>query len=292
MKHRITSLPALSCFRVAAEFESFSQAADQLNLTHGAISRAVRLLEQDLGVALFDRRNRRVFLTDVGRELATSVTSGLGQIERTIRTIRERQTARVLVLSCEPTLLMRWLIPRMGMLQTLLPEPKLHLVAGGGPVSLGAGIDLAIRRNDFDLPADYYTAPLFDEKIGLVCRPDKIAAFFDSTGLLPNAHCLHTQTRPDAWKNWARITGASAKTGSNDGTTYEHFYFSLQAAVAGLGVAVGPWHLVKDDIASGLLCAPLGFLSDGSSYQLLSRTPIKTTQEAAQIQCALQTIAK
>ena len=58
------------------------------------------------------------------------------------------------------------------------------------------------------------------------------------------------------------------------GQSFEHFYFSLQAAVAGLGVAIGPRHLVQDDIANGLLVAPLGFVDDGSRYCLLSPQPL------------------
>ncbi|AJE48734.1 LysR substrate-binding domain-containing protein [Celeribacter indicus] len=75
-------------------------------------------------------------------------------------------------------------------------------------------------------------------------------------------------TRPSAWTTWGEISGETCA--ANPGRDFEHFYFSLQAAVAGLGVAIGPRHLVQDDIRAGLLVAPKGFHSDGSAYYVLS----------------------
>ncbi|NBN63608.1 LysR substrate-binding domain-containing protein [Pannonibacter tanglangensis] len=268
MKPRLTSLPSLACFRVAAELESFSKAADRLHLTHGAVSRAVRLLEDDVGTALFERRNRAVFLTEEGRLLADAVARGLDQIEAAIRQIRDAHKAGVVTVSCEPTLLMRWLIPRMARFQEANPEADVRLIAAGGPVNLGKGIDLAIRRTDFDLPRSYAVHSLFAERIGPVCRPDRIDRFFEDGALRPDAPRLHTRTRASAWSAWTALSGASDQT-AQAGQVYEHFYFSLQAAVAGTGVAIGPWHLVRDDLQSGLLAAPLGFVPDGSSYVLL-----------------------
>ncbi|HBK00031.1 MAG TPA: LysR family transcriptional regulator, partial [Delftia acidovorans] len=115
---RLPSLQALRCFEAAARRENFSKAAEELHLTHGAISRAVRLLEDDLGVTLFDRRSRRVFLTDAGRPQAQAVHEGLERMRQATQELRSRaQQARRWVLSCEPTFLMRWLIPRLGGLQ-------------------------------------------------------------------------------------------------------------------------------------------------------------------------------
>lgn len=273
MKHRITSLPALACFRVAAELESFSKAAERLNLTHGAISRAVRLLEEDLGVPLFERRNRAVFLTGAGRRLARAVAQGLDHIDTVARDIRAERAGAPVTVSCEPTLLMRWLIPRMPAFHAMHPHADVRLVAGGGPVRLGAGVDLAIRRNDFDWPQSYTVRPLFDERIGPVCRPDLVAQFFAGRRLLPGVPLLHSRTRRAAWDSWADL--AQDPLADHPGQEFEHFYFSLQAAVAGLGVAIGPWHLVRDDLDARLLAAPCGFVRDGSGYVLLSaRAPV------------------
>lgn len=270
---RLPSLMALRCFEAAARLENFSRAAQELHLTHGAISRAVRLLEEDLGLALFERRRQRVFLNDAGRKLAHAVSEGLGLMRQAVGELRESaQAIRPLVLSCEPTLLMRWLIPRWGDFQALHIGLEPHLLAGGGAFSFDTGIDLAIRRDDFSWPDSYHSEILFAEKVGLVCRPDKVGDWFVESeagmSLMAQAPLLQTRTRPAAFQEWAATSSSGLPAGPV--RTFEHFYFSLQAAVAGLGVAIGPWHLVRDDIEAGLLVAPLGFVEDGSHYCLLA----------------------
>ncbi|GAB1479465.1 LysR substrate-binding domain-containing protein [Paracoccaceae bacterium] len=283
-------MPALVCFRAAADSESFSKAAEALNLTHGAVSRAVRLLEEDIGVRLFERRNRRVFLTDTGRDLAAVVTDGLGKIDAAVERLRKQRAERRVTVSCEPTLLMRWLIPRLPAFQASFPDVNVQLVAGGGPIALGSGVDVAIRRNDFEWPSNYFAERLFDEHIGPVCQPTKAGDFMTDGQIKPETPLLHTKTRRSAWRDWQRLTGCLETFGTD--REFEHFYFSLQAAVAGLGVAVGPWHLVQDDIESGLLAAPLGFVADGTGYYLLSSSgPIDVGSDVAALRDWLQAIS-
>lgn len=148
-RRRLPSLNALRCFEAAARLENFSRAAEALCLTHGAISRAVRTLEEELGCALFERRGQRVFLSEAGRRLLAGTGPALDLIERTGETLRAEASPTALVLSCEPTLLMRWLIPRIAGFMQEQPRLSIQLVAGGGPFAFGRGIDLAIRRNDF-----------------------------------------------------------------------------------------------------------------------------------------------
>ena len=193
------------------------------------------------------------------------------------------------VLSCEPTLLMRWLIPRWPQFQALAPDIDVHLVAGGGPFRFDDGIDLAIRRNDFALPPASHAEKLFAERVGPVCHPARVGAWFDGPALHPQAPRLHSQTRPDAWITWSRASGQPGP--GTHGQTFDHFYFSLQAAVAGLGVAIGPWPLVRDDIESGVLAAPLGFVEDGSHYCLLSPHPIEADQPQGRLLAWLRTVA-
>lgn len=289
---RLPSLLALRCFEAAARQENFSRAASELHLTPGAVSRAVRLLEDELGVELFERRSRRVFLTDAGRVLAKAVGDGLGLMAQAIDTLRANARQKpAWVLSCEPTLLMRWLIPRWPDFQARHPEINVHLVAGGGPFSFASDIDLAIRRDDFPWADSYHAEPLFAEKIGPVCRPEKVAQWFCAEDASPqlraDAPRLHTRTRPGAWHEWAAAAGLAWPDAA--GQTFEHFYFSLQAAVAGLGVAIGPWHLVRDDLESGVLAAPGGFVEDGSRYCLLSPQPLIADSPQAQLLAWLRT---
>ena len=269
MRRAFSSYGLLLSFRAAAIHESFSRAATDLNVTHGAVSRAIRQLESDLGTALFERRNRRVFLTDDGRELAEAVEIGFGRIEQAAASIRDKAGKAVVRLSCEPTLLMRWLIPRTGQFSDRHPDIDLQLIAGGGPVMLGPGIDLAIRRADFNIPDIYEQIFLFAEEIGPVCSVDKTTAFFEAGTIRSDATLLHTQTRPDAWRDWLSID-AEHKRPLLAGPTFEHFYLSLQACIAGQGVAIGPKRLVEDSLRDGTLTAPLGFKPDGSKYFLLA----------------------
>lgn len=267
---RLPSLNALRCFEAAARHQHFGRAGDELHVTHGAISRAVAVLEADLGLPLFERRQRRVYLTDAGRLLARSVGEALHGIRRTADELRaQARQPSAFTLSCEPTLLMRWLLPRWPAFQAGLEGTHFRLLAGGGTGSLNdPAIDLAVRRDDFEWPARYQCEPLFDEYIGLVCRPAQAGRWFDGERLLPQAPRLHTRTRASAWDDWSRCAGQALPAAPAQ--VFEHFYLSLQAAVAGLGVAVGPWHLVRDDIASGLLVSPTGFVPDGSRYGLLA----------------------
>ncbi|HGE8409815.1 TPA: LysR family transcriptional regulator [Serratia marcescens] len=265
-------LGGLRCFEAAARLESFTQAAQGLNLTHGAVSRAVRALEEELGVALFERRHRRVLLTAAGRKLFQATQQAFGILDHTALELRQQALDAPLVLSCEPTLLMRWLIPRLPAFQQAHPDINLQLVAGGGPFSFHDGITAAIRRNDFDWGKQVHSLALFSEKVGPVCQPAALARMTIAEGSLrslrPGAKLLHAATRPDAWWHWAQQQGM-ALVGHPE-QRFDHFYFSLQAAVAGLGIAMGPWLQVRDDLAAGLLSAPFGFTPDGNGYYLLS----------------------
>lgn len=265
-------LGALRCFEAAARHESFTKAAQELHLTHGAVSRAVRTIEDRLGIALFERRNRRVFLTEAGRHLADATQTAFGAISAAARDLRRRSARPALVLSCEPTLLMRWLIPALPELQAAHPDIELQLVAGGGPVVFEQdGIDVAIRRDDFSWPRNVRAWPFMEEWMGPVCTPrTAVSLRLPERGVeaLAYATFLHSRTRPDAWPQWLEarapcVQGAAAET-------FDHFYFSLQAAASGLGVAIASFAMVRPELESGALTAPFGFAKDRSNYCLLA----------------------
>ena len=252
--------------------QSVSNAARELNVTDGAVSRAVRDLEAQLGVNLFERRNRQVIPTAPARVLAADVDAALERLSQAIRRTAERRTeAAPLTISCEPTFLIRWLIPRLSGLQAAIgPSREIRLTsAGGAPTFARDGIDLAIRRADFPIGPAIATAPFLDERVGPVCRRE-VAAGDVLAGVL-----LHSATRPDAWTRWAVLTGSVLSPARE--ITFEHFYLTLQAAVAGAGTAIGPAALVADDLASGTLVAPYGLVADGSRYVLMA--PAATRDE-------------
>ncbi|WP_296228015.1 LysR substrate-binding domain-containing protein [Ralstonia sp. UBA689] len=260
-------LNTLRVFEAAARHGSFVRAAQELHVTHGAVSRQIRLLEESLCVALFERRNRAVFLTAAGEQLRAAAADAFSILTDSIDRIARRATSSALVVSCEPTLAMRWLIPRLSRFQARHPSIQVHLFAAGGPIDLArTGVDVALRRNDFAWPAHLHAEPICEEWIGPVHAPQADAA--------ARRRLLHTATRPDAWQTWWRVSGAPRPRGRLPEARYEHFYLSLQAALAGQGTAIASKLMAGDDLKDGRLMAPDGFRRDGSAYYLLANTPI------------------
>ncbi len=262
--NNLPPLGPLVSFCTAARHESFTKAAHELNLTHGAVSRAVKQLEDYFGHQLFHRRNRRLFLTKKGRFFADRVEFILNELENTCEQVRSIDTRRRLSVSCEPSLAIRWLMPRLDKFHQEYPEIEIHLSTEGGPIDLSAkGVHLAIRRSDFIWPDYYQSTPLVKEKIGPVCSP---GYWKKKDG--KQLKLLHTRTRPEAWTDWKQINGSQPQRLSEQ--FFDHFYFSLQAAVAGLGIAIGPEPLVIDDLNQGLLIAPYGFIQTSTDYVALT----------------------
>ncbi|WP_332848208.1 LysR substrate-binding domain-containing protein [Massilia sp. S19_KUP03_FR1] len=265
-------LNTLRFFEAAARLGSFVKAAHELNLTHGAVSRQIRLLEQTLGIALFERRNRGVFLTAQGERLRAVTEDAFERIDATVQALREPARQAPLVVSCEPTISMKWLIPRLGDFARRYPEVPLHIFASGGPVAFQRdGVDVALRRNDFHWSAELHAEKVCDEWVGPVCAPTLLKRRQLD---LPAQKILHTASRKSAWPNWRSVSATSASHSGSQ--TYEHFYLSLQAACAGLGVAIGSVFMTQEEIGSARLVAPFGFMRDGSAYFLLSSRPFET----------------
>jgi len=261
---KIPSLASFRFFEAAAQTGSFVKAAEQLHVTHGAVSRQVRLLEDALGVELFERRNRAVFLNPAGRSLHATTFSVFEQLEGAVYRLQQSAREEVLVLSCEPTIAMKWLIPRLPAFHKENPDINLHLVAAGGPIDFArTGVDLALRRDDFHWDEGIHAVKICDEWVGPVSRvvQEEIERF-------DGVRLLHSDTRPKAWQTWQRLSGVSTKGSVR--ADYEHFYLCVQAAVSGLGMAMVSFLMVQDELDSGQLCAPYGFIRDGSSYCLLS----------------------
>jgi DNA-binding transcriptional LysR family regulator len=261
-------LAPLASFRAAARHESFTRAALDLHVTHGAVSRAVRQLEEHFGFPLFERRNRGVFLTERGKMFADRIDALFSGLEAACDELRNAPAGQRLSVSCEPTLAMRWLMPRLEEFRRIAPDVDILLSTAGGPIDLASrGVDLAIRRSDFSLPGTGHVVVLGREAVGPVCSP----AYWQGNAHGPK-RVLHTRTRPRAWAEWAQRSGQTVEIGSiGSERFFDHFYFILQAAVAGLGMAIGPYPLVCDDLENGLLVAPCGFVDTPFEYVALCR---------------------
>jgi LysR family glycine cleavage system transcriptional activator len=245
---------------------SFTRAAQELGVTHGAISHQVRGLEAYLGFALFRRLPRRLVLTEAGEALFTQVRTAFDLLEMTTVQVVAAYTKRPLVVSCIATFSMRWLMPRLHHFKTRHPDIDVHLCAPDSPVEFPRDdITVSIRTGRSDWPADIVQEAFLDEAFGPVCSPDLMQRCpLVRPEDLRSHTLLHTDTRKHAWHDWLCLTGVTG-VDPTAGQRFETFYFLLQAAVSGFGVAIGPHPLVADDIAAGRLVAPFGFVPNGLS---------------------------
>jgi len=260
----IPSLDDLRAFEATARLGSVRLAADSLALTHGAVSRRITKLANDIGVSLFEKNGRGLRLTPAGETLNLTLGRFFGELGATVQSLRASRPGKTaLVLSCEPSVAARWLIPRLGAFQTAHPGIALHLSVGGGLVDFRKNqVDLAIRRLDFAVPEAWNVKTLFAERVGPVMRPEWVPKFERGDYL-----ALGSKTRPDAWAKWLKAHPSARRP--TEIRYYDHHALIVEAAAAGLGVALSPLVLVVDDVERGSLAAPAGFDPDGSQYGLI-----------------------
>ncbi|WP_419712808.1 LysR family transcriptional regulator [Pseudomonas sp. NFX224] len=262
MSHDLPPLNALRAFEATARLNSVSQAAEQLHVTHGAVSRQLKVLEEHLGVSLFIKDGRGLKLTDAGLRLRDASAEAFERLRTVCAELTQSTVDAPFVLGCSGSLLARWFIPRLGRLNADLPDLRLHLSAGEGDLDpRRPGLDALLVFAEPPWPADMQVFELASERIGPVMSP-RFAGYErlksgPATALLSES-VLHTTSRPQAWPSWAQQNGLDAKT-LKYGQGFEHLYYLLEAAVAGLGVAIAPEPLVAEDVKAGRLVAPWGF---------------------------------
>lgn len=249
-------LNALRAFEAAARLGSMTAAANELAVTHGAISHHIKALEGQFGVTLLRRLPHAVAATAEGKQLAASLADAFALIHLGV----SRLQPGPLVLSCSATIMMYWLIPRLEAFKRDNPGIDLRLNINYGEVDFVRDeISVAIRNSMYTPPQDVITRKLIDEEIGPICHPGYAArlrlAVPDDLG---RARILATATRPAAWTEWANAIGRP-DLGLATHDSYEHFYLVIQAAACGLGIALAPRLLVEREIAAGHLVAPFGF---------------------------------
>ncbi len=254
-------LTALRSFEAAARHGSFTRAADELLVTHGAVSRQVKVLEEWAGTALFDRHGKRVLLTPAGRLFADKVGVAFGDIAAAARTLRAHQnTTRVLTLNVLPTFAMRWLLPRLAKFQFAHPQVELRLITSDQSLERVAPghFDVAVRRaGSLDMDG-LSTGTIFPEQEVPVCSPAFAAAHpVHAPADLKHLPLLVADTRSGSWDRWFAAAGESAVGEDVALRRFDHFYLALQAAIDGLGFALGPLPLIKEDLADARLVVPL-----------------------------------
>lgn len=279
-------LNALKAFEASARLQSITLAAKELHVTHGAVSRQVKQLEEHLGIALLSKDGRGIKLTDAGTRLYKASNAAFSQINTSCVDIR-RQTQRApFVLACPGSLLARWLIPRLEQLQRDLPDLRLQVITSTGDDNTlqQSDADASLVFLDQACPDTMHAYILDTERIGPVLSPlyQQASKLRTATAAqLLNEPLLFTHSRPQAWPQWAQAQQL-AITDLRYAQGFEHLYYLLEAAVAGLGVAIAPEHLVRSDIANGRLIAPWGFVETSAKLVLLTRKN-QHTQRAQQL---------
>ncbi|WP_282347055.1 LysR family transcriptional regulator [Pseudomonas sp. PS01301] len=262
MSRDLPPLNALKAFEATARLNSVSKAAESLSVTHGAVSRQLKLLEEHLGIALFVKQGRGLKLTDAGSRLRDASAEAFERLRLVCAELSQAHAQAPFVLGCSGSLLARWFIPRLGRLNSDLPDLRLHLSAGEGDLDpRRPGLDALLMFAEPPWPADMDVFELAEERIGPVLSP-RFHGFealqnCAAKDLLKHA-LLHTTSRPQAWPSWARRNGLEPEA-LTLGQGFEHLYYLLEAAVAGLGIAIAPEPLVIDDLRAGRLAAPWGF---------------------------------
>lgn len=267
----LPSLNALRAFEAAARLGSMSLAAQELHVTHGAVSRQVRALEESLGQPLFARQGRGVALTPIGEQLREHCGAAFGQLREAWLRLRQTRNTTAFVLGCSGSVLARWMIPRLERLRHELPELSLHLAVQEEPLTDPlASVDAALLLAAPPWPADWQVHELAPERIGPVLSPrypgaDRLRE--QPASALCEEPLLHTASRPQAWPQWAQAMGLPSES-LQQTQALPHLYFLLEAAAAGLGVAIAPEPLVADDLAAGRLIAPWGFRETAARWAL------------------------
>jgi LysR family glycine cleavage system transcriptional activator len=259
------SLNALRAFEAVARLRSFSAAADELAVTHGAVSRHVRGLEDAMGFPLLTRGAQGAEPTADGQRLAEGLARGFALIQSSV----EQAKPGPLTLSCSDSIMMFWLLPRLSRFQAVNPDIELRFNTGSGGIDFTRdNVGVAIRLSSIEAPREAVRIDVADEWVGPVCAADHLrTARIRTADDLVRSRLMVSRTRPHAWDDWRRVCGRDPGA-LHVAEVFEHFYLLIQAAKCGLGLANVPRMLVRDDLSNGTLVAPLGFVPGGNRLVL------------------------
>jgi len=290
MSGTLPPLSALRAFEAVARRVSFSRAAEELNVTPGAVSQQIRLLEELLGHSLFVRNKRSVALTEAATRMLPDIQAGLEALARA--TSRSRIAAsldRTLTISVAPSFASKWLLPRLGDFTNQYPDIDLRISATVGLADFRRDdVDLAIRLGRGNYP-DLYVEPLFAEKLAPLCSPELLKAKgrLRKPDDLRKFRLLHDISIPgeseqSSWERWLKLAGATQVTAQR-GARFSLAELALQAAIDGAGVVLGRMVLAEADLAAGRLVRPFKVVLplDVSYFLVMAKGSIRRQE----IQC-------
>jgi DNA-binding transcriptional LysR family regulator len=270
MARRLPPLGALRAFEAAARHVSFSRAAEELNVTQAAISHQVKQLEGWLGAPLFRRLTRSLRLTDEGQALMPAVSQALDRLEQAVERIAASGVSGTLTVSALTTFVLTWLVPRLSRFQAAYPELDVRLSATQRLVDFAReDVDVAIRHGDGTWPG-VRADRLFAEQITPLCGRAFQARLTRPADLLA-VPLLQSDGLGDAeWPLWFAAAGV-AHPNPRRGPAFDSTKIAVEAAIDGLGVAIGAPALFADALAQGRLFQPFDLtVSTGKAYWLVS----------------------
>lgn len=248
-------MKALVAFEAAARLQNFTQAANELHLTHGAVSRQIALLEQHFGKPLFARLARGVALTDTGLRLYQTVQAMLHELSALSRELRDDAAAGEVRISITPAFGSHWLLPRLRRLNERYPQITVQLDASMALSKLDRpSFDFAVRYGAGVWPG-IEAELLFRDMLTPVCRPELVDEILPlrigdiGLPLLHDTNDLH-------WRAWLDAIGQTDLLAQGKATAFNDYNLVLEAALNGMGVAIGRTQLIADLLASGRLIAP------------------------------------
>jgi LysR family glycine cleavage system transcriptional activator len=256
MSRQLPPLTTLRSFEAAARHLSFSKAADELHVTHGAVSRAIRHLEDHLRVQLFSRKVRAVQLTPTGAAYAVSVRDILDRLAAATTAILDRQSLGVLNLSTLDSFAAKWLIPRLFRFRQSHEDIDVRLATSEKLADfVSDGIDIAIRYGRGRYPG-LITEHLMGEDLFPVCSPSLLEGRHPLSSPTDLRHhtLIHDDFQID-WAMWLKTAGVSG-VDPHRGPRFESSDHAVQAAIQGEGVVLGRSALVADDLRAGRLVRP------------------------------------
>jgi LysR family glycine cleavage system transcriptional activator len=258
VRPRLPPLNAIKAFEAAARLGSFSRAAEELNVTHGAVSRQVRSLEEWLGAPLFRRTSRNAAPTQAGTDFLAEAGPALDRLAEASRRVRSSSLAQgILNVASIPTFSMRWLIPRLSEFQRDHPGLELRIVnASTSAERFRMEADVVISGPSSQ-PGWVGTRFMGEAMVPLLSPDLMTSCPLRAPRDLKRHTLLHSATRRRAWSRWLSAAGIPDLKPINE-QVFEHFYFAIQAALAGLGVVVGPLALVAEEVRDGRLLMPIG----------------------------------
>ena len=254
---RLPPLNALRAFEAAARHHGFVGASEELHVTRGAISRHVKLLEDHLGVQLFERRAQGVRLTPAGTAFLPSVSEAFGMIGRAAEEIAA--DANELRVICTPGTSIRWLLPKLEDFRDAHPEFNVRLTTdfypegGFDPINADVGFSISNSpKRSYDLEVQ----TLFPILLTPACTPDYCREkSLTSPGALAGCELLHETRRHSDWRTWVDAF-QPVGVDPNDGQEFPNIDIATKAAVMGVGVAMADLVLCRDELKTGTLVAP------------------------------------